>query len=132
MLENEEIKLVASQIENNKSYVHFDVIEKSTKNIIFKIYSEEEDLLNGITGLQIKINYGNEEKIKLLYMAIKIFIKFIFYSFPIHKVTYTTLESNILIMKTLEKVGFKVEANLKQDTFKDGEYQDKLIMGILR
>jgi len=33
---------------------------------------------------------------------------------------------------TYEKIGFKVDATLRDNIFKDGKYQDELVMSILR
>lgn len=128
ILENNNIKLIASNIENTKSYVSFDVVLKNDKKIICQICTENEDLINGRFELKINIIEKNEAVID----AIKMFIEYIFYSFPIHKLVYKTLECEKYVLKIMSEIGFKIEAELKNDSYADEKYQDKIILGLLR
>jgi hypothetical protein len=64
--------------------------------------------------------------------ALKLFVDFLFISFPIHKICYKTNQRNINTIKILMKLGFEVEACLKQDIYLGGEYVDKIVLAIFR
>lgn len=128
VLENDYLKLKGSSY-NSKSDVSFDVIKKDTNKVIFRMYTMQEDLVDGVFSFEIE-KIDNEDE--LLIAAIKMFINYIFYSFPIHKVEYTTLKSNEWIIRILVSIGFKIEADLKRDSYFDGSYQDKIILGLLK
>lgn len=131
VLKNELIELVASKSDNTKSEVSFDVIDVKTKKRLFEIYTESEDLLNGHFSFVIN-NLADKASDNKVEAALLMFINFLFMSFPIQKICYTTNQKNILIIKTLMKIGFVVEACLKQDMYIDGEYVDKIVLAIFR
>ncbi len=128
ILENDYIKLRCSN-SNLKSYVSFDVINKEKNEISYRLCTTNENFIDGVCNLEIEI-ISNEDK--TLLDAIKLFIDYVFYSIPIHKIEYITLEENIKTIKLLGLIGFKIEANLKNDSYLNGKYQDKIILGLLK
>ena len=131
ILKNTLIELVASATENTKSEVNFDVLDVKTKKKLFEIYTDNEDLLNG--HFEFIINDVSEKcDDRKMEEALKLFVDFLFISFPIHKICYKTNQKNISTIKILMKLGFEVEACLKQDIYLDGEYVDKIVLAIFR
>ncbi len=64
--------------------------------------------------------------------AMKVFIKFIFEQMNINKIKLHTFSFNKRAIKSYEKCGFKIEGILRKEVFRDGEYHDDIVMGILR
>jgi RimJ/RimL family protein N-acetyltransferase len=68
--------------------------------------------------------YGNDTMTTL--------VSFIFSQMNINKIRLTCYSFNDRAIKSYEKCGFRVEGILRQEMFKDGQYHDKIAMGILR
>lgn len=64
--------------------------------------------------------------------AMKVLQKFIFEQMNIHKVKLHVFSYNERAIKSYEKCGFKVEGVLRQEIFRDGRYNDIIVMGILK
>lgn len=64
--------------------------------------------------------------------ALNILIKFIFQQMNIHKIKINVFEYNKRAIKCYEKCGFKIEGVLRKEIFRDGEYYDDIVMGLLR
>ena len=63
--------------------------------------------------------------------ALRLTLKYCFETMHLHKVFSEILADNDRSIKTLEKVGFKVEAHLKDHVKIEGEYRDLVLLGIL-
>lgn len=64
--------------------------------------------------------------------AIKVLIKFIFNEMNINRIKLNVFSFNKRAIKCYEKCGFKVEGVLRQELFRDGEYHDDILMGLLK
>jgi len=64
--------------------------------------------------------------------AMRVLVKFIFDQMNIHKVILHAFSFNKRAIRSYEKVGFKVEGNLRKQIFRDGKYHDEVIMGLLK
>jgi len=64
--------------------------------------------------------------------ALKILINFIFNEMNINKIALNVYSFNERAIKSYEKCGFKVEGTLRQALYKNGQYYDDIIMGLLR
>jgi len=64
--------------------------------------------------------------------GIKRIIPYAFENFEIVRLFARPYSSNIGSQKVLEKCGFKLEARLEKNIFKNGVYQDELIYVILK
>ena len=64
--------------------------------------------------------------------AMKVLIKFIFEQMNMNKVKLELFSHNIRALKSYEKCGFKVEGVLREEGYKNGQYRDLVLMGILR
>ncbi|SHJ72490.1 Protein N-acetyltransferase, RimJ/RimL family [Clostridium amylolyticum] len=63
--------------------------------------------------------------------AIKVLNKFIFQQMNINKIKLNVFSFNERARKCYEKCGFQVEGILRQELFRDGEYHDEYVMGLL-
>lgn len=64
--------------------------------------------------------------------AMKILIKFIFEQMNINKIKLQVFSFNERAIKSYEKCGFIIEGRLRKEIYRDGQYHDEIIMGILR
>ncbi len=64
--------------------------------------------------------------------AMGILVRFIFEQMNLHKIKLTVFSFNERAIKSYEKLGFQREGALRQELFRDGQYHDIHIMGLLR
>jgi RimJ/RimL family protein N-acetyltransferase len=64
--------------------------------------------------------------------ATGLMVGYAFETLNLNRVWLHVYEYNERGKRAYEKVGFRVEGRLRQDTFRDGRYWDTLVMGILR
>jgi RimJ/RimL family protein N-acetyltransferase len=62
----------------------------------------------------------------------RLMVGYAFETLNLNRVTLQVYEYNPRGMRTYEKVGFRREGVLRQDTYRDGRYWDTIVMGILR
>jgi len=65
-------------------------------------------------------------------MATKQILKIGFLDNKLNRIFLTVSEPNTGGIKTYENAGFKLEGKLRQASFRDNEYHDKIIMSILK
>ncbi|MDA8443400.1 MAG: GNAT family protein [Peptococcaceae bacterium] len=64
--------------------------------------------------------------------AMQILLKFIFEQMNLNKVKLLVYSFNPRAIKCYEKCGFQREGILRREIFRDGQYHDQFVMGILR
>ena len=64
--------------------------------------------------------------------AIREIIPFAFKTYDITRIYARPFGNNVASQKVLEKAGFKLEARIKENIFKNGEYLDELVYAIRR
>ncbi len=64
--------------------------------------------------------------------AMKTLIHFIFNQIPVNKIKLQVFSFNERAIRSYEKCGFKIEAVLKEELFRNGKYHDDIIMSIFR
>ncbi|MBD8048864.1 MAG: GNAT family N-acetyltransferase [Clostridium argentinense] len=64
--------------------------------------------------------------------AMKVLMNFIFEEMNINKIKLNVYAFNERAIKSYEKCGFKKEGLLRQEIFRQGKYNDEVVMGILR
>ena len=62
--------------------------------------------------------------------AVRQLLVYAFRGLNLHRIYLETLAANVPAIKTFEKCGFKTEGRLRQHVFKNGGYQDMLVMGL--
>ncbi|GAB1514411.1 GNAT family N-acetyltransferase [Actinophytocola sp. KF-1] len=58
--------------------------------------------------------------------------RYLFAHSPVHRIQAVTEAENIAEQRSLEKAGFVREAELKEHTFRDGEWRDEVLYRMLR
>lgn len=64
--------------------------------------------------------------------AMKVLINFIFEQMNINKIKLNVYDFNKRAVRSYEKCGFMKEGILRQELFRDGKYNDEIVMGLLR
>lgn len=64
--------------------------------------------------------------------AMKVLLRFVFLQMNINKMRLTVYSFNKSAIAMYEKMGFKVEGVLRKEIYRDGEYHDKIAMGMLK
>ncbi|NMA61739.1 MAG: GNAT family N-acetyltransferase [Firmicutes bacterium] len=64
--------------------------------------------------------------------AMRVFLRFMFDQMNLNKVKLSVFSFNERAIAMYKKCGFQQEGRLRQELFRDGEYHDLIIMGILR
>jgi RimJ/RimL family protein N-acetyltransferase len=64
--------------------------------------------------------------------AVRIFLHHLFEQCNYRRVELETWTGNARAIRTYEKCGFQIEGRLRDGFYVDGQYQDRIVMGILR
>lgn len=64
--------------------------------------------------------------------ATRLTVEYGFYRLNLLRIHLGVFADHVAAVRCYEKVGFKIEGRLRQDLFQDGEYHDRLWMGLLR
>ena len=59
-------------------------------------------------------------------------LRYAFYELRLNRVSGVALGHNAASLKAVSKVGFKVEGTAREAVYKDGRYQDKIWLGVLK
>jgi len=121
-----------------------DKLAASEENVVLGIMVRQTDQFIGVTGLNqidpknrnaafgITIGEKNEWGKGYGTEATRLMVKFAFETLNLHRVWLHVYEYNPRGLHAYEKVGFRVEGRLRQDTYREGRYWDTITMGILR
>lgn len=63
--------------------------------------------------------------------ATRTILRFAFREMNLHRVTLRVADYNPRALRVYEKCGFRLEGRIRETRFHDGEWRDKLLMGIL-
>lgn len=121
----------------------FDSLSATNDEYSFAIETLEDNKYIGGCGIN-KINWKNSVAEVGIFIgdkdkwgkgygtdAMRILIKFIFEQMNINKIKLNVFSFNQRAIKSYEKCGFKIEGVLRQEVFRDGQYYDDIVMGIL-
>jgi UDP-4-amino-4,6-dideoxy-N-acetyl-beta-L-altrosamine N-acetyltransferase len=64
--------------------------------------------------------------------ATRLIVRHAFETLNLHRVSLHVYEYNERALKVYQKVGFRIEGRLRQDTFREGQYWDTIVMAVLR
>jgi RimJ/RimL family protein N-acetyltransferase len=128
--------------ENEKKWVEDTIFQK--QNIKLAICLKENDLYIGIVSMT-DINYINRSCQSHIMIgdkgcwgkgyageAMKECLSFVFFERGINRVEAYILENNIQSIRMHEKLGYKKEGLLRQSLYKNGEFKNQYIFGLLR
>jgi RimJ/RimL family protein N-acetyltransferase len=119
-------------------------LSESETDIAVGIVVREGDRLIGVTGLHhleprnrhamFGISIGDKSAWGKGYgtEATRLVVRYAFDTLNLNRVWLHVYEYNDRARRVYEKVGFRTEGRLRQDTFRDGRYWDTVVMGVLR
>ena len=64
--------------------------------------------------------------------AVGLLVGYLFAGYPVERIMAFTEQENLPAQRVLEKNGFQKEGKLRRSMFRDGQWRDILIYGILR
>ncbi len=64
--------------------------------------------------------------------GVRLLVQYLFMGYPVERIVAFTEEGNRASQRVLEKVGFQQEGLLRRATFRDGQWRNMAIYGILR
>lgn len=111
---------------------HIQLLMKSsnTGTVIGYICSYNFSKLDGYTYIKTFIE-SNEQEPETI-EAYNMFINYLYTCFPIRKIYVEICSQNSKSLQEFKKLGFKLEATLKNDTFFNGKYFDKNILALYK
>jgi [ribosomal protein S5]-alanine N-acetyltransferase len=123
---------------------YIEALSRSEDNITLGIVVRENDRLIGATGLH-KTDFRNRSTSFGILIgekdewgkgygteATRLVVGYAFDTLNMNRVWLHVYEYNARGMRSYERVGFKKEGVLRQDTFRDGRYWDTVVMAVLR
>jgi RimJ/RimL family protein N-acetyltransferase len=117
---------------------------QSATDVVLGIMTRADERLVGTTGLHnvdqrnrhaaIGISLGDKTAWGKGYgtEAMRLLVRHAFDTLNLNRVWLHVYEYNERAVRVYQKVGFRLEGRLRQDTFRDGKYWDTLVMGVLR
>ena len=64
--------------------------------------------------------------------AVRLLVEYLFAGYPVERVAAFTDDQNRPAQRVMEKVGFRREGTLRRGMFRDGQWQDVTVYGMLR
>jgi [ribosomal protein S5]-alanine N-acetyltransferase len=119
-------------------------MRSSETDLVLGIALCETDALIGMTGLHhiearnrhasFGISIGEKQHWGKGYgtEATGLVIRHAFQTLNLNRLWLHVYEYNTRAIRVYEKLGFRMEGRLRQDTFREGRYWDTLVMGVLR
>ena len=115
---------------NDKDYV-WVIVDKETDTCIghLGLYKIDFRARKAEIGMAVAKKYwGNGIATK----AFKEILNYAFNELNLNRIETFNLKSNKKIIHLKEKLGFKIEGILRETQFRDGKYQDQMVMAILK
>lgn len=126
-----EKKRVEDTIFNSRD-IKLAVCEINTSKYIGNVYATDIDQTNRscTTGVLIgDHDYWNQGFASEAY---RLLLDYLFNERNINRVQAYVLESNIPSLKMHQKVGYQIEGTLRQSVYKNGRYQDQVLLSVLK
>ena len=116
---------------NSPNHVILAIADKKSDKHIGNIALNDIDWVNRIANLGIMLGdkkfwgkgYGTE--------ATKLIVDYAFDKLNLHRLWLGVLAEHFAAIRVYERAGFKVEGRLRQELYLEGEYNDKVIMGMV-
>lgn len=126
-----EKKWVEDAIFNSKD-IKLAVCEKESNKYIGNVYATDIDLINRSCTSHVLIGDHDFWNRGFAPEAYQLLLNFLFNERNINRVQALVLESNVASLKMHQKVGFKIEGTLRNSVFKNGKYQNQILLSILK
>ena len=126
-----EKKWVEDTIFNSRD-IKLAVCLKDSNTYIGNVYATDIDMINRscTTGVLV----GEHEYWGKGYAseAMKLLLDYVFNERNLNRAQALVLDSNAASLKMHQKVGYKIEGTLRQSVYKNGKYQDMIVLSILK
>lgn len=116
----------------DKSQLVLAIVQKETDKHVGNIALSGIDTINRSANLTFVIGDKSAWGKGIGYCAGKLMIEHGFDQLNLHRIGLGTMENNIGMQKLAKKLGFKEEGRRKEVIFKDGNYYDMYLFGLLR
>ena len=118
---------------NRSNTVRCAIVDVSKRDEVFGLVSLTNiNYVNQSAVFHIMIGDINNRGKGIGYYAITEILNHAFNNMNLNRIELSVLESNMKALKLYENVGFKIEGVKRKSIFKNGEFKDMIIMGILR
>jgi RimJ/RimL family protein N-acetyltransferase len=118
-------------------------ISESDNDFVVGIVVREKDQFIGVLGLHQLDNRNRHAKFGITLgdkncwnkgygtEATTVILRFAFQTLNLNRVWLHVYEFNERAQHVYEKIGFRTEGRMRQDTFREGRYWDTIVMGLL-
>ncbi|MEM5871758.1 MAG: GNAT family N-acetyltransferase [Candidatus Aenigmatarchaeota archaeon] len=124
------VKTAKEKLKKREAYT-FGIFLKGTDKLVgcISLKNVSKENKNGELGYWIGRKYWNKGYAT---EAVKLILHFAFKKLKLHKVYAVVLEENIASVKVLEKNGFRIEGEFREQRFRYKKWHDELRFGILK
>jgi len=116
---------------DNPNFVFFAIVEKETNKHIGNVKLGPIDWINRTTNYGLMLGDKDSWGKGYAQEAFILLLKFAFEKLNLHKVWDMATASNAASIKANQKVGFQIEGHLRKQLFKNGKYEDGVLLGLL-
>ena len=119
-------------LKNNSSSIVFAIIEKETSLHVGNIALQNIDFINSNADISIILGEKSAWGKSYATECYRAIIPYAFDTLNLHRVYIGTHEKNIAMQKVAQKLGMSHEGTKKEAIFKDGQYHDIFLYGLLK
>lgn len=130
-LETDEIWF-ENYMKNRTTQIRCAICLKENGKIIGVVYLIKIDQISKNAEFAIMIGDKDQQNKGIGTIATKTMLEYAFQHLNLNRVYLTVLEKNSRAIRMYEKVGFTVEGVMREAIYKDGVYQNQLIMSFLK
>lgn len=127
-----EKKWIEEAILNDKTNLHLAICLKEKNHLLGIVNLTNINHLNKKAEFSIMIGDITQQGKGYGKIAAKLMLKHGFEELNLNRIYLTVLNKNVKAIKLYEAIGFLKEGMLRQEIFKNNEFQDMMIMSILR
>jgi RimJ/RimL family protein N-acetyltransferase len=120
------------RLADNPGDVHLGIALRESDRLVGATGLHQVDVRNRHAAFGIVIGEKDFWGKGLGSEATRLMVRYAFGTLNLNRVWLEVYEYNPRAVRVYEKVGFRVQGRLRQDTFHDGRYWDTLVMGVLR
>lgn len=126
----DQLESYVKSINNSPNFFFFAIVEKETNNHIGNVKIGPIDWVNRTSNYGLMIGDKSSWGKGYASEVFKLLLKYAFRKLNLHKLWDIAAATHIASIKANENAGFKIEAELKQHSFKNGKYEDVVILSI--
>lgn len=116
---------------DNPNYIFFAIVEKNTNRHVGNVKLGPINWINRTTNYGLMLGDKSSWGKGYATESFKLLVKYGFEKLNLHKIWDLAAASNIASIKANQKVGFNVEGVMRKQLFKNGEYEDGVVLGLL-